>query len=56
LVEPGHLASVRRHVFNRLKGVDLEVLANAIGRIAADEPIERSPTRPVGLRTGVRGG
>lgn len=41
---PGHLASVRRHVFSQLKGVDLDVLTDAIGRIAADEPIDRSPT------------
>lgn len=38
---PGHLASVRRLVFDRLKGVDLVALARAIAATTADEPFGR---------------
>jgi DNA-binding MarR family transcriptional regulator len=36
---PGHLASVRHHVFDALKGVDLDSLTDALSRIAPDEPL-----------------
>jgi DNA-binding MarR family transcriptional regulator len=36
---PGHLASVRHHVFDALTGVDLGSLTDALSRIAPDEPL-----------------
>ncbi|MEU3984529.1 MarR family winged helix-turn-helix transcriptional regulator [Streptomyces sp. NPDC026672] len=42
---PGHLASVRRLVFDRLRGIDLGELAAALAAIAADEPMDRPTDR-----------
>jgi hypothetical protein len=36
---PGHLASVRHHVFDALTGVDLDSFTDALSRIAPDEPL-----------------
>jgi DNA-binding MarR family transcriptional regulator len=38
---PGHLASVGHHVFDALKGVDLDSFTDALSRIAPDEPLAR---------------
>jgi DNA-binding MarR family transcriptional regulator len=38
---PGHLASVRHHVFDALTGVDLDSFTDALSRIAPDEPLAR---------------
>ncbi|MEU8814524.1 MarR family transcriptional regulator [Actinoplanes sp. NPDC048796] len=35
---PTHLASVRRHIFDHLDGIDLEKLAAALNEIASDAP------------------
>ena len=47
---PGHLASVRRHVFDALKGVDLDSLTDALSRIAPDEPLARLSNVEIPLR------
>jgi len=36
---PGHLASVRHHVFDALTGVDLDSFTDTLSRIAPDEPL-----------------
>ena len=41
---PGHLASVRRHLFDKLDGIDLAVLATAFDRIGGDSPADGAPT------------
>jgi len=40
---PGHLSSVRRHLFDKLEGVDLAVLAAAFDRIGGDCPADVDP-------------
>jgi DNA-binding MarR family transcriptional regulator len=47
---PGHLASVRHHVFDALKGVDLDSLAYALSRIAPDEPLAHLSNVEIPLR------
>lgn len=47
---PGHLASVRHHVFDALKGVDLDSLSYALSRIAPDEPLAHLSNVEVPLR------
>jgi DNA-binding MarR family transcriptional regulator len=42
---PTHLASMRRHVFDHLHGIDLAQLARALESIAPDAPISGSRSR-----------
>lgn len=50
---PSHLASVRRRVFDRLDGVDLDAVADALARIATDEAADRPTDRLAGTHAAV---